>query len=327
MYCMNLVVIIPCLNEEKSIGSVIDRIPGSIPGIHVIAIIVVDDGSTDATADVARDHGARVISHNENRGVGAAFHTGIDAALKMKADIIINMDGDGQFDPEDIPLLVQPIIDGKADFVSASRFINPALVPEMPKIKKWGNHRIAQLVSLLIGKRFYDVSCGFRAYSREAALRLTLFGSFTYTQESFLDLAFKGLSMMEIPVKVRGTREFGSSRVASNLWKYAFNTSRILFRTFRDYKPLVFFSLLSLVMFICATALGGFFIGHYLHTGKFYPHKWAGFASGFMLILSIMFIVTGLVADMLDRIRRNQEQLLYYRKKSYYFGENHCLDD
>lgn len=312
---MLLVIIIPCLNEENTITEVISSIPQEMPGITSVKILVIDDGSTDSTACRAQEAGAKVIPHPENMGVGVAFHTGIDMAIEMGADIVVNMDGDGQFDPKDIPTLITPIIEGKADFVTASRFKDKSLEPQMPAIKKWGNKRIAGLISMLARKRFYDVSCGFRAYSQEALLRLNLMGKFTYTQETFLDFAFKGIKIVEVPLRIKGEREFGKSRVAGNLFNYAGRSATIILRTFRDYRPLEFFGLISIILFLFSLLLGGFFFGYYWKTGRFSPNLWAGFLSGFSLLFAILFFVTGLLADMFDRIRLNQEKMLYLEKK------------
>lgn len=316
---MHLVIVIPCLNEERTIADVISAIPNDFDMITKRTVLVIDDGSTDNTVTCAEEAGACVIRHPYNKGVGAAFHTGINTALELHADIIVNMDGDGQFNPEDIRQLIAPIAQKKADFVTASRFCDPALVPQMPKIKIWGNRRIAHLVSMLIKKKIYDVSCGFRAYSKEAALKLNLFGTFTYTQETFLDLAFKGLSIEEIPIRVQGVRSFGKSRVAHNLYAYAFNTSRIILRTYRDYKPLHFFSIIACVVFFISIIPGGFITIHYILSGRFYPHKWAGFLAVGLLALSILFFITGIVAEILARIRDTTENILYYQKKNYYY--------
>ncbi|MGB2865911.1 MAG: glycosyltransferase family 2 protein [Sedimentisphaerales bacterium] len=321
---MKLVIIIPALNEERTIGDVITTVPSRIDGVDEIEIIVVDDGSTDRTKCVAISAGASVISHCRNEGVGAAFKTGIKAALMKGADVIVNIDADGQFDPQDIPVLVKPVLEGKADFVTASRFKEPSLIPQMPKIKIWGNKKMAWLISLLTGDKFYDVSCGFRAYSRDTALKLTLVGQFTYTQETFLDLAFKGATIVEIPLVVRGERGFGESRVASNLWKYAAMTSKIIFRAFRDYKPLRFFGIISLPFLVSGTLLEIFLILHYILSGQFSPHKWAGFSGASLIVLGLIFFIIGLVADMLDRIRLNQEELLYFeRERAYSCQDRH----
>jgi glycosyltransferase involved in cell wall biosynthesis len=312
---MHLVIVIPCLNEETSIGQVLSSIPETMDGVGRIDVVVVDDGSTDNTVKVASDLGAIVLSHKKNFGVGVAFHSGIDKAIELCADVVVNMDGDGQFNPRDIPRLVEPVLQGRADFVTASRFKDKALIPEMSRVKKWGNHGMSALISFLIGEKFYDVSCGFRAYSRETILRLNLMGEFTYTQESFLDIAFKNLKIVEIPLKIQGERKHGNSRVVKSIGNYAMNTAKIILRTFRDYKPLKFFGYISFFLFLSSCFLGLLFFNHYLQTGKFTQYLWAGFSSGFLLLFSLLFFVTGLLADMLDRVRQNQERLLYMEKK------------
>ena len=310
-----LCVLIPALNESATIADVIARVPRDFAGIDEVAIVVVDDGSTDGTAELAREAGATVVSHVVNKGVGAAFQTGVRQALAMGADYVVNMDGDGQFNPEDIRKLLAPLLEEKAEMATASRFIDPAFHPDMTRVKFYGNQFMSRLISQLCGKRFYDVSCGFRAYTRDTLLRLNLFGAFTYTQETFLDLSFKGVQIQEVPVQVRGTREFGRSRVASNIFKYAFQTSKIIFRSYRDYRPLRLFGGVALFLFIVSAALGLFLLTHYLLNGRFSPHIWAGMTSGALLGLSALAAITGLVADMLARIRINQERMLYLLKK------------
>lgn len=310
-----LVIVLPALNEAATIRDVIGRIPRDIAGIADIRIIVVDDGSTDDTARLARDAGAEVVRHARNRGVGAAFQTGVEAALDLEADIMVNMDADGQFDPQDVPKLVAPIVSGEADFVTASRFADRALHPEMPRSKFLGNQGMSWLISFLSGRKFYDVSCGFRAYSRETLLRLNLHGQFTYTQESFLDLTFKGLSILEVPIQVRGTREHGESRIASNLFRYAVATSKIIFRSFCDYRPILVFGSIALGLWTLATFLGLFLLVHWLQTGTLTPHKWAGFTAGYLSAMGFLVAVSGLVADMLGRMRMNQERILYQMRK------------
>ena len=161
----------------------IEAVPRSIAGVTTLQIVVVDDGSSDATRQLALDAGAHVISHGVSRGVGAAFHTALEHALATGADILVNIDGDGQFDAGEITRLVAPVVADEADFVTASRFADPALYPEMSRIKFVGNKMMSRLISFLTGKHFHDVSCGFRAYNRVAFLNLNLFGTFTYTQE------------------------------------------------------------------------------------------------------------------------------------------------
>lgn len=313
---MFLVIIIPCFNEEQTIAKVIVSIPSNIIGITKKLIVVVDDGSTDNTAKKAEEAGAIVVSHKKNTGVGEAFKTGITKALRLGADVVVNMDGDGQFNPLDIEKLIQPIINHTADFTTASRFFDKSYYPIMPKVKFIGNKLMASLISGLVRQKFYDVSCGFRAYSNETLLKINLFGQFTYTQESFIDLAFKGLKMQEIPIHVRGQREYGKSRVASNLFKYAFQTSKIILRTFRDYKPFKLFGGIGVFFFVLSTLFGGFLMTHYIKTGQFTPHKWSGFVATIFLGLSVLSFVVGFILDMFSRMRSNQEEILYYLKKS-----------
>ncbi|GAB4266384.1 glycosyltransferase family 2 protein [Deferrisoma sp.] len=315
---MRLVVIIPCLNEAATVGEVVRRIPRTIPRVGEVVPLVVDDGSTDETARVAREAGALVVSHPFRRGVGAAFQTGLREALRLRADIVANMDGDGQFHPEDLPTLLAPILEGRADMATASRFRDPALVPRMPWIKKWGNRMIARLLSGLIGRRFYDVSCGFRAYNRQAALHLNPVGRYTYTHEVFLDLAFKGFRIVEVPLRVEGERKFGKSRVAGSLWRYGTNAFGIIFRSYRDFQPLRFFGGLALCFYLPAAALLAFFFGHYLLTGRFSGHLWAGFTGGALGFVGFGLTVVAIVADMLDRIRQNQDRILYELKAQRY---------
>lgn len=313
---LSLLVVVPCLNEENTVGWVVSNIPRDIDGIASVDVLVYDDGSSDKTAQRAREAGAEVISQSSNRGLGATFRDAVGIALSKGVDIMVHIDGDGQFDPADIPLLVKPVVAEQAHMVTASRFLDKNLIPDMPRIKLWGNRGVAFIVRLLSGKRFKDVSCGFRVFSRETLLRMNLFGSFTYTQESFLDLIFKDMTILEIPVKVRGVREFGTSRIASSIPRYAFRSLKIMLRAFISYRPFrLFFSIASVCLVIGLGLLG--FLGlHYIDTGAFSPHIWAGFVGGSFCFLGFSTLVIGLVGDMLVRIRMNQENILYQLKKA-----------
>jgi glycosyltransferase involved in cell wall biosynthesis len=296
------------------VGDVVRGIPRSIPGIGTIEIVVVDDGSGDATGERAREAGAHVIRHTRARGVGAAFHTGLAYGIERGADLIVSIDADGQFDPADIPKLIAPVLDGTADFSSASRFADPKLEPEMPAIKRWGNRKMSRLISRLAGETFHDVSCGMRCYSRDAALQLHLRGHFTYTQEVFLNLSFKQLRIAEVPIVVRGEREFGESRVANSLWRYGLRTVQIIFRCYRDYHPLPFFGGIAVALTVPALLLAGFLCVHYLATGGFSPHKWAGFTAAALVGGAILVLQVGVIGDMLNRHREYLEELLYHER-------------
>ena len=316
---MKLVVTVPALNEEKTIARVVGGIPRDIPGIDEVDVIVVNDGSTDSTPTEAAAAGAIVINLPGGGGLGTVFRTGFEHAMKRGADYIVNIDGDGQFNPGDIPQLVQPLLDDTADFVTCSRFADPALRPQMPLGKYVGNQIVTRIINWVCGgTRFTDVSCGFRAFNREAAYRLTLFGRYTYTQETFIDLFSKGVRMVEVPLKVRGVREHGKSRVAGSILRYASNSFPIILRAMRDIQPLKFFGGIALLLGIVGTLLGGSVAMWYLMYGRTRPFTSVIPISGVFVTLAFLLGVLALLADMLGRHRRISEELLYLARKRMY---------
>jgi glycosyltransferase involved in cell wall biosynthesis len=315
---ISLVVMIPAFNEAATVAEVIKSIPQDIEQVGKLQVVVINDGSTDNTAEVAAGAGAKVVSFSHNRGLGAAFSQGLRSSLALGADIIVNIDADGQFNTNDISKLVSPIIQGKADMVTASRFADPKMIPTMPWIKKWGNRRVADIVNKLAGQKLHDVSCGFRAYSRDAALRATLLGGHTYTHEVIMDLAFRGLRIIEIPVEVIGVRKVGKSKVASNLWKYGWNSLCIMLRAFRDYRPLFVFGGISLIFFILFLICAGFVMIHYFLTGGFSPYIFVAFIAGGFGFISLLCYITALLAGMIDRLRILQDEQLFLARKQEY---------
>jgi len=305
----SIAVIIPAYNEEHAIAGVIKAIPDSVD-----KIVVIDDCSTDGTAQEARNAGAEVITHHVNLGVGAAFHSGVEYVLNRGYDIMVNIDADGQFSPSDIPRLIAPLVEEKADFVTASRFIDPGCMPEMPWINRWGNRQMSKLISTLTGTRFYDVSCGFRAYTLDTLMNMNLLGRFTYTQETFLELAFKNIRIKEVPVPVKYFKD-RKSRVSGNIPRYMYRTSKIILRTYRDYMPLRFFWGIGLFLLMCSCFFGAILLVHYIREGRFSGQIWSGFVGGFFFINAMAFFIVGLVADMFDRIRRNQEKIIIQLRK------------
>ncbi len=316
-----LVVLIPAYNEEKTIGAVIRAIPRKIEGVREVAILVLDDGSTDKTADKAKRAGAdKVVSHASNLGLGTAFQNGLWEALKMKADIIVNIDADGQFNPNDIPRLVKPILTERAEVATCSRFKDKGLEPAMPWVKKFGNRLFTGLINFLTRSSFTDTQCGFRAYSREAALRLNLFGRFTYTQEALMDLIQKGMRIEEIPCKVVGERN-GKSRIVKHWYSYGIKALIIITRTIRDYKPLKFFGSIGL-LFLLAGGISAFFLWlRLLIYHVITPYLWVAYADVVLIILGFLLIVLALIADMSDRQRKIQEEILYRLKKQEIKGK------
>ena len=310
-----LLVIMPALNEEELIGGVISMIPKEMAGIDQVEILVIDDGSTDRTAAVAREAGASVISLHANMGLGIAMQRGIDEAVRRGVDYAVNIDSDGQFNPKDIPRLLEPLIEGSTDMASASRFKDKTLVPIMPPIKRVGNWGMSKIVSWICGQDFSDVSCGFRAYTRETMLQLVLSGSFTYTQESFILLSQRNLRIQEVPLRVRGVREKGESRIASNLVRYAYRTVGIMYQCVRDFTPASVFNAAAGALMLIAMGLAAFFLLHRIVAGQFTPHIWAGFLSAFIFGIGLLTFWMGHVAEMIARQRRLQERQLYLLRK------------
>ncbi len=310
-----LLVAIPAYNEEEKIGEVILNIPKKIKGISKIHVLVIDDGSTDKTAKIAAGSGAEVIKNHYNMGYGVAFGRALQYAVENNFDLMVSIDGDSQFNPEDIPLLIYPIIKNEADMVTASRFIDKKYYPVMPLSKFWGNKMMSILISKLIGKKFYDVSCGFRAYSQKTLLSLNLHGKFTFSQETFIDLSFKGIKIMEVPVKVK---YFPSrvSKISSNLFTYGINSLKIILETYRDHRPFTFFSYIALFFFIVSIFFGSILLYTYISIGSFHPNVWSGFVGGTFLFISVTFFIIGISADIIKRIRVNQEEILYLLKKN-----------
>ncbi|MDD5163923.1 MAG: glycosyltransferase family 2 protein [Candidatus ainarchaeum sp.] len=308
-------VLIPAFNEEKTIARVIKEIPKKILGIGEIKIIVVNDGSSDRTIEEAKKAGAGlVVSHESNKGLGVAFRTGIENALKAGADIIVNIDADMQFNPKDIPKIIRPILDGKADFVTCTRFKDKTISPEMPFIKKFGNNVFTKLISILAKQKFTDTQCGFRAYSRETALHLNLFGKHTYTQEALLDAIEKGMRIVEVPCVVKGQRE-GKSRVVENWFAYSTKALLIIIRTVRDHRPLEFFGGMGFALFAAGTISALWLWARLLAEHIIDPFMWVAYADVILIVLGFLLAVLAMIADMNSRQRKLTEEILYRIKK------------
>lgn len=315
-----LLVAIPAHNEAQTIAEVVRAVPCEAFTEYAVAVLVFDDGSTDGTAAAACTAGAEVIRCEQPRGLAAFFRTAVHEALERGADVLVNIDGDGQFDAKEIADVARPVIDGEADFVAADRFAERGVrPPNMSRVKYFGNRWMTQLIRRITGLDVRDVSSGFRAYGREALLRINTQSRFTYTQESFLDLAVKGVRIAQVPVTVRyfaGRR----SRVVRSLLRYVAFTLITIFRTVRDYRPLRTFGVAALVLLVPGLAAGGFVLAHYLSTGAFTPYIFLALAAAYLVTLALIVALVGVASDMLAPLRRNQETLIYLARRQVYGG-------
>ena len=230
-----IVVMIPALNEEKTIADVISRIAKVFgENSYRYEIVVIDDGSTDKTSRIAREAGGDVVEHFWNRGLAEVMKTGLGEALRRNADVVVNIDADGQYRPEEIPRLIGPILDGKADMVLGSRFTGN--IEYMPLIKWLGNRFFTWLLVMVTGFPFTDTQTGFRALTHDAARRIVIHSRYTYTQEMLIHATEAGLRIIEVPIRF-GKRKHGNSRLIFNPLSYGLRVLPIIFHAFRDYHP------------------------------------------------------------------------------------------
>jgi glycosyltransferase involved in cell wall biosynthesis len=298
---------IPAWNEEKSIGEVIKSIPRNC--CEQVNVIVIDDCSTDNTVKVAKRAGAdRVFSFKQHRGLAAAFKKGLEIALDMNADIIVNIDADGQYDGAEIPRLIKPIKSGEADIVLGSRF--KGWIEYMLLQKRVGNKLATFVTKILSGVEISDAQTGFRAFSRNAALRLNVLSDYTYVQETIIQAAYKGLKIVEVPVHFR-RRKSGKSRLISNVFSYAQKAGITILRTYLSYKPLKVFVFTGGLIVLLGLTVGLRVILHYIKTGAVGPYIPSAILTVLLTIVGFLTIMLGLIADMIRMNRELHEEILY----------------
>lgn len=322
---MLIIVNIPAYNEAKKIGSVIKAIPREYRGAKM-KVQVVDDGSEDETYKVSKEAGAELVyrlpyrdKFPHYRGLGLVFRSAVEKALENGADIMINIDADGQFSPQDIPRLLDPIFDGKADMTVASRFSNVegADPVSMPWGKKVLNIMAANIVGFFWNQKIDDLTCGFRAYSREVLLRLNLNHFFTYTQETIIDALSKSFKVLWIPVRVIYF-EKRKSRMTGKLGRFIYQSTRIIVSMLMDTKPLKFFGLPALFLLSIGGVLFLVFLFFYFQEFKISPYRNWLIISGVTMIMGIQLMVFALIADMIRSQRQISEENLYYARKEKY---------
>lgn len=308
---MKLIIQIPCLNEEESLPKTLQDLPKQILGIDVIEVLIIDDGSTDRTSEVASAHGVNhIVRLTKRKGLAKVFQTGLDAALKRGADIIVNIDADGQYKGADIPRLVKPILEGKADIVIGNRDIEN--VAQFSWIKKRLQRLGSYVVRKLSGSQIPDVTTGFRAYNREAALRLNIISEYTYTLESIIQAEHKALAIENIVVHTNPV--YRKSRLFKNIPEYIKRSSVTIIRVFAMFNPLRMFLNLGTISLCVGMLISCRFIFDYLMGQGSGKVQSLIFASVF-LIIGFMLYVIGIVSDLISANRRLIEDTLLRVKK------------
>ncbi|MFT6986934.1 MAG: glycosyltransferase involved in cell wall biosynthesis [Psychromonas sp.] len=303
---MKLIVQIPCFNEEATLPATFNDIPKQIDGVDVVEILIIDDGSTDKTIEVAKALGVHhIVINKNNRGLARTFRTGLNECLKLGADIIVNTDGDNQYAGWDIPKLIQPILDGKADLVVGDR--NTAKVAHFSPFKKFLQRLGSYVVKTLSGVKVPDAVSGFRAYSRDAALQLNIVSPFSYTIEALIQAGKKHMAVTSVPVETNEkTRE---SRLFSSIPKFIERQLTTIVRMYAMYQPLKVFFFIGLTLSI----LGAIPILRFLYfyfTGDGEGHLQSLVLGGVFTILGFISFLIALLADLMNFNRQLIEQTL-----------------
>jgi len=305
---MKLIVQIPCLNEETTLPATVRDIPRRIPGIEAVEILIIDDGCTDRTVEVARELGVdHVVRFTGNRGLGHAFAAGIDCCLALGADIIVNTDGDNQYFGGDIAGLVEPILQGTADMVIGDRQTDK--VAHFSGLKKRLQKLGSRVVSFLAGVKVPDVASGFRAYSREAAMRLVCSTDFDHTVDHVIQAGRKRIKTLSVPIKTN--EKLRESRLFSNIGVFVTRSLGVMVRVYSSYRAMAVFSTLGLVVMTGGLLLGVRFLYFFFFTDHHNLHIQSLVLAAVLLLAGFQMILTGIVADLLSSNRGVLEDIAY----------------
>ena len=305
-----LIIQIPCLNEAATLPATLADLPRNMPGIDVVEVLVIDDGSRDGTAEVARACGVEhIVRLRRNKGLAAAFMAGIDASIKAGADFIVNTDADNQHSGQEIPKLLAPLLSGEADIVIGDRNISEL------RHMSWRKRQLQALGSWVVRQvsntTVPDTTSGFRAYTRDAALRMTIVSEFSYTLESIIQAGKKRMAIAHVPVTTNlRTRE---SRLFDSIFSYIKRSAATIVRIYAMYEPLKVFTYLGLVVFGAGFAISLRFLYYYFTETGFGPerHLQSLIASAVLMIVGFQVLVIGLLADVISGNRKLLEDLLY----------------
>ena len=303
---MKLVIQIPCLNEEASLPATLADLPRSFDGIDEVVIVVIDDGSTDRTAAVARESGVEhVVRAPVNQGLARAFSAGLDYALRLGADIIVNTDADGQYRGDQIDRLIAPILHHEADIVIGDR--QPGRLAHFSPAKRILQVAGSWVVRQLSGTRIPDATSGFRSFSREAALRMNVVSDFTYTLETIIQAGKKQLLVTHVPIDVNA--ETRPSRLFPGIPSYVVRSGATLVRIYALYEPLRVFTVIGSVLLACGTALGVRFVFFFITEGGD-GHIQSLILAAVLTLAGFQTIMVGLLADLIGSSRRMLEDAL-----------------
>ena len=308
---MKIIIQIPCFNEEETLPITLADLPKSIPGVDEIEVLIVNDGSEDRTLAVAREWGVdHVVNFQSNRGLAYAWRAGIDAALRAGADIIVNTNGDNQYCGADIPKLVRPVLEGRADMVIGERPIDD--IEHFSWLKKRLQRLGSAVVSLFAGTRIPDAASGFRAYSRETAFALDVISSFDHCMETTIRAARQGIKIETVPIRVN--EKLRESHLFTTIPQYLRQQSVEIFRIFTMVRPLKVFSVASLLLLLPGLAgFARFLVFYFSGGGK--GHVQSLLFSAALVIVAFVVGMIGLAADMISGNRRLIEQVMYRLKK------------
>jgi glycosyltransferase involved in cell wall biosynthesis len=302
---MKLIIQIPCFNEEATLGLTLDELPGALSGIDQIERLIVNDGSTDRTLEIARQRGVEhIVSFPVNLGLARAFLAGIETSLAAGADIILNTDADNQYCAQDIPKLIQPILDGKAEIVIGARAI--AATEHFSWSKKLLQRLGSAVVRFASSTDVADAPSGFRAFSREAAMHLNVFSSYSYTLETIIQAGQKNIPVISVPVRTNPLLR--PSRLAKSTWYYVTRSIGTIVRIFMSYSPLRFFIGLSTAPLVLGLVLIARWLFIHL-SGTPQTHVPSLVAAAVFLLSGVQLVIVGLVADLLSVNRKLLEDI------------------
>jgi glycosyltransferase involved in cell wall biosynthesis len=303
---MKLIIQIPCFNEEESLPVAVASLPKSIPGVDVIEYLIIDDGSRDRTREVARSLGVHhIVGFPTNQGLARAFMLGIRSCLERGADIIVNTDADDQYNADDIPKLIEPILQGRAEFVVGERPI--ATIEHFSPIKKLLQKIGSSVVAGISATTIKDAPSGFRAFSRGAAARLNVFSSYTYTLETIIQAGQKNMGVVSVPIRVN--RDLRPSRLVRSIPSYVARSVGTMLRIIVVYRPFRLFATIAAVTFLAGVTLGLRFLYYYFTDGGD-GHVQSVVLAATLMILGFQAGLLAFVADLQSVNRRLLEELL-----------------